>query len=225
MEMMKIKKDWLYNQDNAGIKMEYVLIICGIIVLLAKVFMDSRAVKILASAYNGAFLMIMFMVFLYPLTILIGMLPQISTVKPYMNIGSLPISKKKLFMMSLKSTGLKMLGLLGIAFIINIFVYYGGSIEETFNYQVSKAFETLLLSIIIFFQIFIISILYFVKGVSGKKATFIILGIDIIVLTILFMIRLNTGLVNFSLMVGVPFFIGSFIGFLKYWDDIERICN
>ena len=85
-------------------------------------------------------------------------------------------------MMSLKSSGLKMLGLLGIAFIINIFVYYGGSIEETFNYQVSKAFETLLLSIIIFFQIFIISILYFVKGVSGKKAIFIILGIDIIVL-------------------------------------------
>ena len=93
MEMMKIKKDWLYNQDNAGIKMEYVLIICGIIVLLAKVFMDSRAVKILASAYNGAFLMIMFMVFLYPLTILIGMLPQISTVKPYMK-GVFQLVKK-----------------------------------------------------------------------------------------------------------------------------------
>ncbi|WP_297439464.1 hypothetical protein [uncultured Clostridium sp.] len=232
--MVGIKKNWLYNQENTAIKMEYILIIYGIIVLLTKIFIDSRIVRILVSVYSGAFLMIMFMVFLYPLTILIGMLPYIDTIKPYMNIGNLPLSKKKLFMMSLKSNGLKMLALVGVSFIINMFlqssIHLGTCVEGSLNYQLSRAVDTLLVALIIFFQAFVISIFYYVKGFSGKKASLIVFGIDAVVLIILLGIGAVIGndfigSVEFLFIAGGTFFVGSFIGFLKYWNDIERVCN
>ena len=222
--MVGIKKNWLYDISYVLVILESIMIILGIVALIGGRFFEGQMANFFINLYNSWFPLLVIIVFAYPMYILRSIFPKCSLDNLYMETGNLPFSKKELFMMSLKDSWLRLLGLLAICMCINM------SLEGSLIPKISESIDIALVMLILFFQVFVMYILYFSKKISGKKVIGKVIGIDLFVLmTLLIIGRIIgndfIGSVEFLFIAGGTFFIGSFIGFLKYWNDIERICN
>ncbi|WP_297522540.1 hypothetical protein [uncultured Clostridium sp.] len=220
--MSGIKKDWNYDMTSAFRQVQLLIIGVGIIVIAMKFFVSEDFGGLISRVYANLIMLIIFLCFLYPIFILKNVIPQIGLKKPYMNISNIPLTKKELFIAELKPSIMPITIFVIFGIVINGVLFGKSEIVPAISYVI----DAFLISLIIFFQTFIATILCLVKGFGKKKGMFTILGFDLIIaLIFIYIEKFFKDPALFLLIAGGTVFILSFIGFIKYWNDIEKTYN
>ncbi|MGL5067455.1 MAG: hypothetical protein ACRC6T_06450 [Sarcina sp.] len=220
--MKSVKKDWNYDVIRSFRNAQLIVLAIGVILIILKFFVNEDFGLLISGIYANTFMIAIVICFLYPIFVLKNIVPQIGSKKSYMPTSNITLTKKELFITEVKSSIMPMIIFLVVGSIIDKILFVEGDIITTISYIV----DAFLVSLIIFFQTFIATILSMIKGFKKKKGMGVILGFDLILaLIFLYIQKFFNDPAMFLLVAGGTVFVLSFIGFIRYWNDIEKVCN
>ncbi|MGL4740576.1 MAG: hypothetical protein ACRC41_07200 [Sarcina sp.] len=229
MQTLGVKKDWMYNFNSILTLGMTIGGIAGVVGLVVGKFLSPDILEIIITLHYKLFKILLVFTAIYPLFILKNIFPQMGSDKSYMSTSMLPYSRKELFKMTLQKYFFRFsLGIIGIG-LLNAFMYRG---KDAISIAIIENLGTFIIilpfTMILFFQVFAGIILCKVRKFKAGKAVLIIIFLDIILGGIISIIGHIVGKVFMdgmgALLIIFPvLFIPSFIMFLMFWNDIEKI--
>ncbi|MGL5764698.1 MAG: hypothetical protein ACRCX8_03545 [Sarcina sp.] len=165
MNVLRVKKDWMYN-FNSTLSFGLVLVGgLGIIGLIIGKFIIPDLLEIIIELHHKLFKIILVFTALYPLFILKNIFPSMGSDKNYMSTSMLPYSRKEMFKMTLQKYFFRYcVGVIGIG-LINAFMYRD---KEAISIAIVENLGTFIIILpfiaILFFQVFAGIILCKVKN-------------------------------------------------------------